>query len=113
MLSLFTKVTCEPRATVSVFGLTPADVIVIVNPAGAGVGVGVGVPDPEGDVLLPPPHATITAASAMADRNPKVLVIFFLFSLGPHPQRLPSLTLRLLASPAIRSVKVLDRGGGG
>jgi hypothetical protein len=74
---LFTKVTCEPRATMIVAGLTPADVIVIVRPPGAGVGVGVGVGLVDGDVL-PPPHAIVNAARAAraaAARTPQV--VFF------------------------------------
>jgi|ERR1043166_1943482 hypothetical protein len=43
------NVTREPRATVTVFGLTPAAVIVIVAPFGAGLGVGVGAGVGDGD----------------------------------------------------------------
>src|SRR5438067_1536113 len=48
--SLLTKVTTSPTLMVTLFGFTPAEVIVIVAPTGP-------VPD-EGDVgELPPPHA--------------------------------------------------------
>jgi hypothetical protein len=60
--SLFTNVTWLPRATVSVFGVTPPDVIETVVP---GVGVG------EGEVSAFLPQARAAAAIAAAPANPQ------------------------------------------
>jgi hypothetical protein len=79
------NVTRVPSGTVSVFGdTTPDELIVIVVPplgAGVGVGVGVGVGDGEGDGLgdgagdglgegevglLPPPHAATISVAVIA-----------------------------------------------
>lgn len=51
-LSLFTNMTRVPGATVSSFGLTPADVIVkVFGFVGLGLGVGVGPPPPPPQVM--------------------------------------------------------------
>jgi hypothetical protein len=65
-LSLFTNVTRDPGATVTLRGETPLDVMVmvVVPPGeGEGDGDGDGEGDGEGDVgpSLPPPHAAADA----------------------------------------------------
>jgi hypothetical protein len=61
---LFANVTRAPAATVTVFGDTPLDVIVIVAPV-EGVVVGVGEGALGGELLLsPPPHDAAARRSA-------------------------------------------------
>ncbi len=73
-VSLLMKVTRVPTGTVSVFGDTPLDVIVIVVPPGDGAGdgegdgAGEGEGEGEGELgVLPPPH--VAAASAPTTTN--------------------------------------------
>jgi hypothetical protein len=72
-VSLFTKVTRDPAAIVTVRGDTPLEVIVIVAVPGVGFGVGEGEGEGDGvgeagvELLPPHPRAITTSAAAQND----------------------------------------------